>query len=590
MTRVGLAFILYMCVANLQAQQDPCYIYAYAAALGCSDGFCRAYIYSELARCEAGEMTLPPAPPAPPSPPTPCGQQRQARPGHPLDADPRTQSSSSVSPCITFLDPVPDLVNSGGTDLVTATATLAQKGTLITGIATEGAARALVRLYANAAGDRLILTLLSGDTLPVLNGLQQPLGTLKTIRPADRNQSGTTVTVTAVDTQVAGIMAFVTYIPPEDFSRGGFDDTSPSRTVKIQVRSSSTTNSYTAPLTLWRPPVVLLHGLWGGPDDFQYFAFDPTATSPGSGVSIGQFWTQAKGYNDSIVVANALPIYDLGILATNAKLNDMGFTTTAPFVLEKIRETVNTFRAQRQAAGTQADIVGHSMGGLVARAAVNLPGYPDAYTFSKGAIHKIVTVGTPHLGSPLAYQLLLPSNQCTRSVIGAAGRLAFQTAQYQGQTASGAVGNLVVSSQALTDLASGGSGLTIRAAFLAGATSISNLYTLDSASVPRLLRAGIGCPNDPLPQSFTSARWNSDLFGTAAIPVGVANDGVVSVTSQFNGLSSGYIGPGLIHSRGLETLGFSAPSELDDPGISGQVRLLLNAPRSGTNSVFFDVR
>ena len=568
---------------------------------------CRAYIYDELARCEAGEMTVPPPPPSPPSPPTPCGQpQRQARPGEPLDVDPRTQSSSSVCPCITFFDPVPDLVNSGGTDLVTDTMKLAQNGTSITGIATDGAARALVRLYANAVGDRLTVTLMSGDNLPVLNGLAQPLGTLKTILPADHNQSGTTVTVRAVDTMGAGVMAFLAYIPPEDFSRGGFDDTSRSRTVQIQVRSSSTTNSYTATLTLWRPPVVLLHGLWGGPDDFQYFAFDPT----------GRFWTQAKGYNESIPVTNTLPAYDAGTLGT-AHLNDLGLATTAPQVLRRIRDSIDEFRDQRQAAAAQADIIGHSMGGLVARAAVNLPGFPDAYSFSKGAIHKLVTVGTPHLGSPLAYQLLLRSNQCTRGVLADHGRLAFQTAGYLGQTVTGAVGDLEgcldgnlnacydkqgnqlfdllhkpLPSQALINLANGGSGLTVRAAFVAGATSISNLYTLDSLDSfgARYLRNLLfGCPSDPFSQSLTSARWDSDMFGTAGVPVGLANDGVVSVSSQFNGLTSGFMGQNLIHSRGLIILGFSPPSELDDPSIGGQVRLLLNTPRS-TGSQFFDVR
>jgi hypothetical protein len=69
-------------------------------------------------------------------------------------------------------------------------------------------------------------------------------------------------------------------------------------------------------------------------------------------------------------------------------------------------------RQDHGAAVTQVDVVGHSMGGLVARARIKYDGwfYSAPSNLGKGDIHKIVTIGTPHQGTPFGD--LLAQNQC----------------------------------------------------------------------------------------------------------------------------------------------------------------------------------
>ena len=62
-------------------------------------------------------------------------------------------------------------------------------------------------------------------------------------------------------------------------------------------------------------------------------------------------------------------------------------------------------------AATQVDVVAHSMGGLVTRARVAQESYRSWDNYHKGEFHKIITVGTPHLGSPAADWMI--ANRCT---------------------------------------------------------------------------------------------------------------------------------------------------------------------------------
>ena len=46
------------------------------------------------------------------------------------------------------------------------------------------------------------------------------------------------------------------------------------------------------------------------------------------------------------------------------------------------------------------------MGGDIMRTVASLPTFLSADTYGVGPIDKLITIGTPHLGSPLAIQLL----------------------------------------------------------------------------------------------------------------------------------------------------------------------------------------
>jgi hypothetical protein len=191
-----------------------------------------------------------------------------------------------------LVDPMPDLVNQAGTGVLQDPESLANGGAVAIGIAADGAARLVIRIYANSPGDHLTVAL-QGDGGANINGLPQPFGVLQTLLPIDGTVSGAQLTVTAVSTS-AGPMAFAQYFPPSDFSRGGADDTAPSRPIAIMVQSVPTGIAFTQQGTLARPPVVLVHGLWGDPSDWA--TFTPF-------LSDGRFAIRISNYNFPVFVS-----------------------------------------------------------------------------------------------------------------------------------------------------------------------------------------------------------------------------------------------------------------------------------------------
>lgn len=155
------------------------------------------------------------------------------------------------------------------------------------------------------------------------------------------------------------------YLVPEEFNKGG-NENQASRNVTLRafyVPDDPEFDEQTVnlPFQLWRPPVILMHGLWSS-------AADAWGNSPlRTDNRLRTFTGDYKPTNASFFAVNTLepatPIRD----ACNAMWNGM-------------------------IALSQIDYVGHSMGGIVGR---NFNG-----TIS-GLINKFFTVNTPHTGSPL---------------------------------------------------------------------------------------------------------------------------------------------------------------------------------------------
>ncbi len=79
-----------------------------------------------------------------------------------------------------------------------------------------------------------------------------------------------------------------------------------------------------------------------------------------------------------------------------SRFNAYSFSSDAIQTILELR-IVETLRdlELRGIAAARVDLVGHSMGGLVSR-------YFEQANASRGLVRKIVTLGTPHFGSPLA--------------------------------------------------------------------------------------------------------------------------------------------------------------------------------------------
>lgn len=545
-----------------------------------------------------------------------------------LDGQFATDSSGQLLPAfkmvaptvITMIDPDPDLLvtssdSSGTGPSVTVTNdpnALATGGRLVQGVAADGVAEVLLRIPAGAVGQQLTLTLAGGQDAGYSNanedgGLADPLA------PGPENTTfSQTVTVTAVSVTTAQgtkPMAFALYQPPKDFPRSAGEDASlTTRVESVQFASPSGLTPGVPPalkITIVRPPVVLVHGLWGSANDWNNFA---PLYSLNSSLADPKFSTSAADY-DVPLGTNAVvsPNYPFGsYVLSQATTNSLGFSFNAPWVLSQIKVAVWQMRDGKNplnapVAAVQADIVAHSMGADVARAAAEAGDYLLSANYGKGVIHKLIAIGAPFLGSPLANDLLGDSNTCVRDILAAYGDPSFSSVTLDYGTANsatfgGAVGDL--EGQTFPTVSPGPAILaldeptpplppdfTIPTAFIAGLATSTNLGGLgcDFCYAHAVRDA---CPNDPLAAALTPTGWPG-LFGESS-------DAVVPFTSQVddynNDLSLLSVNYGFIHSAGLTKLDFNLPDELGDGDaqtMANAVEQLLNTPV--TDPHFFGV-
>jgi hypothetical protein len=482
-----------------------------------------------------------------------------------------SEPEGSIS--VTLLDPVPTLLS--GSQVTANYNTLATQGRAVQGVDADGVTEMVVRWPATAAGLQFTAVLLNDQGKRSSSANND--GALAQIGSTVFNESQ--LTVTSVNTS-AGPMGFFLYRAPVDFPRpSGQDANSSSRTVSLRVVEDSTTSNTT--VTILRPPVILVHGLWGQPSDWD--TFTPF-------ISDARFEEFRADYSQSIGadLSSYTPSYPTGdqgtitALATGASL---GFSYNGPTVLNEVASDVSSFDngvnpAGIAVAGVQADFVDHSMGGDVTRWLVQESNFLSNDTFAQGSIHKVVTIGTPHLGSPLATDLLANNNSCVRTTIALEGDITFDTATVSGTNTTGAMNDLQGDgfggslSAALTTL-SHTSPHPVPVALIYGLVSQSQLNGLNTSIDAILLR--ILCAGDPLASHLTAKGW-PQLFGQSS-------DAVVPEVSAVNNLSNGVAINGVVHSSALSVLGFGAPYELDQSsGIPSEVVNLLNT--TVTNSIY----
>jgi pimeloyl-ACP methyl ester carboxylesterase len=143
--------------------------------------------------------------------------------------------------------------------------------------------------------------------------------------------------------------------------------------VTFTVTSGSSSDS--RPLTLGRAPVVLAHGLWDSAGGWSA----STGTMP---------LLKAKGF------------YVTAVEYMNT--NHSSFETNKNAILENpggIRAAINNYHAYQWAV-SKADVIGHSMGGVITRYFASQPEYANVDNYYKGSVHRLVTIGSPHMGSP----------------------------------------------------------------------------------------------------------------------------------------------------------------------------------------------
>lgn len=573
--------------AQCQSTPNPgycrsCSVQAVTRALACalSGSPCFLELDQMFNACMANVTPEPPPSPTPPPEPDICGGGPQVEAKRPGLAPAKSSMRRAESACVTFLDPVSELQNPRDPTKLMQPREFGKKGREVTGIAADGVAQVVIRVRAQSLGQVFTISLADQE-----GGSGEQIGWLTTVNGSEPDTT-TQVQVAAGTVVGQEKFAFAVYHAPVDFSRGGAEDNARTRSVRFHTESQSGNYDQWCHLTLWRPPVALVHGLWGSPLDWTAFlpfvSSDrmPAPAYDAEWLQGSRFFQRSVSYAvPKLDLVSSYPSYVGGGL-DSVSPNALGLSFNARTVLYQIRTRVDEFRQERNLAAAQADVLAHSMGGLIARTLTGLPEYLDRGTFGKGVVHKLITIGTPHRGTPLANMLLSTENTCVRNFLARFGQPSILNATLEnGAVVDGAVGDLrgnlagdyysnaIAAMRAITR--------QIPVAMIAGALSQNNLDGLRrTGSIGRLLRSR--CQGSaPLALKLTPQDWMS-VFEYAP------NDGIVPVLSQREG-GALEAAVGVVHSGGVANrlgLGFNGPHELDNatanPGIQALVVQYLN--------------
>lgn len=272
---------------------------------------------------------------------------------------------------------------------------MAHEGKPLKGIAADGAAMAILRYETDKAGTAKFA--LSGP------GSLYPLGS-----EPFKTDGTTALTVPLRPLDNGSFVALALYKPPVTLAAAR--EAALNFSVRLLAEDGSEREKSDLELKLVRPPVVLVHGTYDNPK-FCYDSHDPEDDSP---VSMAQMLREA-GFRVSL----------LDWEATNGMKDPSSFRHNQRTVMENrggIRSALEDMRLDGFAV-MQADVICHSQGGVITR--VYARGFPlttemnashPHYTdpegcakldcwyhrpnnYSRGDIHRLITISTTHRGS-----------------------------------------------------------------------------------------------------------------------------------------------------------------------------------------------
>lgn len=458
---------------------------------------------------------------------------------------------------ITLLDPVP-LANTpplwspsarllDGSHVSTDPNVLASSyARTVQGIAADGFSQIVIKIPTGQPGQKVKINLVGDQSCSSagsgwLGGLALP-----TDITGLNSLAATQLSVQAVSVAVGNqSFAFAIYVSPVDFDCTAPDpnaSTSPAKERLVTLQITADGNSYTNPqIQIVRPPVLLVHGL--NDDASAWDQVEPVLDLPGA------FQVYRADYSDSISVTSVEPLTPFPTIKGSA----LGFTYNAPIVLQQLKNYLNTFRLGMfggsatnpigvPVAAVQMDLVGHSMGGLVSRAMTDLGDYYAPETLNGGYIHKLITVGTPHLGSPYAQEMVKPLNWCPRILKGFQGdRFVFQATTSNGQVIDGAMKELQqitdindTSNAALYQLNHGPVLRLLPTAMIAGVMPAVQVAAITTSAAAAFLREV--CNTSSLAQFLTVGAYPLLMGSTQT-------DGLVTQASAFDGLERSEVFP-----------------------------------------------
>lgn len=419
-------------------------------------------------------------------------------------------------------------------DVATDGNTLATCGLAVQGVASDATSVLLLRSTSGLAGTACY-EITSQTTL-------------------DRGNIGTAQT----PTQLVGALnhGFSFYRSPAAF--GGTANT---RTVEIEfsftpnIGNGNTTRTR-ARVSILRPPVTLIHGIWSGSGTWRNF-FAP---------------------NDA---------FHTSFAADYSATWDASFSTNSSRVKESVARAIAEMRAKGYAV-TRSDVIAHSMGGLLTRLYIGSSQFRRPDNFDSGDINKLVTLNTPHNGTNFA-NLLVALHRSNAAETEAAVE---DVVDANAGVTNGAVCDMAENSTALLGLTAGSAG---RSQVITSTGGPAGSPTAPADYWPGLGRIGLNSFEAALTKTRCVER-NSLFVCTrreAVFPQNVvdafrfreANDAIVPVSSQRGGLS-GTNFPNLIH-FGADKFGVQVVDGVTfSQDVADRVFQLLDGPLSGLAASF----
>ena len=205
----------------------------------------------------------------------------------------------------------------------------------------------------------------------------------------------------------------VIYTAPEDFP---ISENGSSYIVKARIDYSNGEKDLykIVDIEIARSPLVLLHGLNADPGTWENF---------------------------NVHIVNTLQMYkDYQVDNTGYKTTNCShFSVNKEKPKEKIDKLITQYKSHKIVAN-KADLIGHSMGGILSRLHIQ-----EIMDLDRPNVHKLITVNTPHSGSEIGD--LVQQGRIIRDIID----LGF-TKPFDKFTSTDAIFDLAVNSQAIADL------------------------------------------------------------------------------------------------------------------------------------------
>jgi PGAP1-like protein len=356
-----------------------------------------------------------------------------------------------------------------------------------TGAVTDGVTRLVLRVRTEV-----------DLTLDVTPGAGVPAGS---VTKWDGTPLSSPITLTPDPTPSSGKTAFAVFTVPT-----GLDPAVASGLVTFALHTPLGGATVSGAITLKRPLPILVHGVWSG----------------------GSAWAGLRVYlTDHGYQVCADCVVEYGGYDGGAPTFNKAASKSIDALRVKVDRAIKELHTQGFAA-TQVDIVAHSMGGLVTRARAAQWLYKSRADFFRGTFHRVITVGTPHQGTPVANWIVRHRTE-TRQVRPRIGAVRVETVEEYVNRHLGTFGPGIYDMQTLSTaiMASGATNVEAHA-LVAAAPDTSAIETFLN-DLPRAFNYMV-CTLDTL----LGGNGNHDTLVTAVSQRGGIAAGGHGTTPPFN--------------------------------------------------------